>query len=232
MVFSKMLMAQPNYKNNNIFEIGGSVGKKEVLLTANWHHLHGIGKSKRFKLGYGVRFSTYLGNDKDFVTAPARLTSGETGPHVLFTGYKEQNFDTISISSAQLNYLNAFLVLQYTIFKKIDIGFNIDAIGLTFGGKKIADYYSSKNQLNEHTNKQTAVPTPFNLLLVSDNDLGSLNSELFVRYNFNSKWAIKTGVSFVFNEYTTTNKLRLDNNRFRDKSLMLMLGISFSPFNQ
>jgi hypothetical protein len=69
-------------------------------------------------------------------------------------------------------------------------------------------------------------------LLTSDNDIGSLNSEILVKYWFNPKWALKAGASFSFTEYTTANKLYLENDRFRNKSLQAMVGISYSPFRK
>ena len=57
-----------------------------------------------------------------------------------------------------------------------------------------------------------------------------LNSELYFRYWFNQKWAIRAGATFLFTEYTTDKKLRLDNDRWRNKSLMGLVGITFSPF--
>ena len=92
----------------------------------------------------------------------------------------------------------------------------------------INDLFLQRSPSNGTT--QTAAPTSFDLLLVSDNDIGALNSELYFRYWFKPKWAIKAGASFAFTEYTTENKLRLENDRWRNKSLMGMIGITFSPF--
>jgi hypothetical protein len=72
-----------------------------------------------------------------------------------------------------------------------------------------------------------------NLLLVSDNDIGSLNSEFYARYKFNSRWSAKAGLGFVFTEYTTTVNAQttpsgLQNSRFRNKAAGLMLGVNYS----
>ncbi|MFX9101094.1 hypothetical protein ABTN51_19460, partial [Acinetobacter baumannii] len=77
-------------------------------------------------------------------------------------------------------------------------GFNIDLIGFSFGTQKtgIYSHYGSSSLVQ-------AKPTAFNLLLISDNDLGSLNSELFVRYKVDKKWSVRAGTSFLFNEYKT-----------------------------
>jgi hypothetical protein len=77
---------------------------------------------------------------------------------------------------------------------------------------------------------ESAKPTSLNLLLVSDNDKGSLNSELFARYLIGEKWGIKGGVQFLFSEYTTDTELQQfpePNDRFRNKSLMFSAGVSY-----
>lgn len=215
------------YLTNNQAELALSGGDKEFSISLNVHHLHGMGKKKNFKLGYGLRASTYFGEDKNYVTAPAKLTSGETGPQAMFTENIEANFDTVYIKYPQVNMLNLFVIIEYTVFKKIDLGFNIDVIGFSFGGKQDGGYFSSKNPIALYTANQVASPTPLNLLLISDNDIGSLNSEFYIRYRFNDHWGIKGGFTFMFTEYTTENKLRLDNDRFRYKSGMGMLGLSY-----
>lgn len=223
-------MAQPKdqwWRKNNLAEISLSVGEKELSSSLNMHHLHGIGSKSNFKIGYGLRFSTYFGQDKQYITAPARLTSGEEGPQVLFAENIEANFDTVQITYPQVNFCNLFIIIQYTFFKKIDLGFNIDAVGFSFGGKQDGGYYSSKNPTSSFTANQVAIPTFFNLLLVGDNDIGSLNSELFLRYRFSENWGVKAGFCYLFTEYTTENQLRLQNDRFRFKSSMALIGMSY-----
>jgi hypothetical protein len=81
-----------------------------------------------------------------------------------------------------------------------------------------------------------AKPTTLNLLLTSDNDVGSLNSEFYVRYWLSPKIGIRAGYTFYFSEYTTDRAIGFDNSRivndrYRFKSSLIMLGISWKPFN-
>lgn len=72
-----------------------------------------------------------------------------------------------------------------------------------------------------------ASPAPFNVLLVSDNDRASLNSEIYLLYFINEKFAVKLGAQFLFTEYTTSYPVQTylsGNDRFRNKSLMLIVG--------
>lgn len=217
-----------SYKFNNNFDLALSTNGSQSSGALSWVHFHAVTKKKRFKIGYGVRFTSQVGSNLTYVTAPAKLTSKQTGPQVLFSKIYYENIDTFFVSSTRHNLLNLSINLQYTIKDKLDIGFNIDAVGFSFGKKVNGTYSSYQDKINMQ--EQTAKPTSLNLLLVSDNDIGSLNSELYARYWFSPKWAIKGGASFLFTEYTSTNKLRLENNRWRNKSLMAMVGITFSPF--
>lgn len=216
------------YRLNHNFDLALSTNIHQSSAAISWVKFHSITKKQRFKIGYGIRFTSQFGHDLNYVTAPAILTSKQTGPQVLFSPIYYENVDTFQVTKAQNNALNLSINLQYTIKSKFDIGFNIDAVGFSFGKKVTGTYISYQDKVNCPC--QSASPTSLNLLLVSDNDIGSLNSELYFRYWFNKKWALRAGASFLFTEYTTQNKLRLDNNRWRNKSLMGMVGVTFSPF--
>jgi hypothetical protein len=216
------------YKYNNNFDLVLATSGNQYSGALSWVKFHSITKKKRFKIGYGVRFTAQGGKDLYYTTAPAILTSKQTGPQVLFSEIFYENVDTFYVSKSQNNSLNISINLQYTIKEKFDIGFNIDAVGFSFGGNTTGKYIAYQSA--DNGTQQSARPTSYNLLLVSDNDIGMLNSELYFRYWFNQKWAIRAGATFLFTEYTTDKKLRLDNDRWRNKSLMGLVGITFSPF--
>lgn len=209
------------------FELSLSAGNQQFASALSWSHLYGIGEKRRFRIGYGLRYTAYWSKNQKFITAPAKLTSKQEGPQVLFSETFEENLDTFQVSSSQANMINAAIYLQYDLNPKFQVGFNIDAIGFSFGKKANGHITSSLTGATIHP---SAKPTSFNLLLVSDNDIGSLNSELYARYFFNKKWAVRAGVSFLFVEYRTINKDLLNNDRYRNKSLTGMIGIVYSPF--
>lgn len=184
----------------------------------------GVGKSRRFKIGYGLRLSGYASSAKDFVTAPARLTSASQNLGTIFSESYEQNYDTLHLGTSQVYMLNLLINLEYAITPKWDIGFNIDAAGFSFGPEKNGLFQTSLSSPYAGQNV-SAKPTKLNLLLTSDNDLGSLNSEGFIRYRYTEKIGFNLGFTFLFAEYRTNTKLTFENDRFRHKSLMAMLGI-------
>ena len=202
-----------------------SIGKNEGSLSVHYVKLWSLTKKQKLSAGIGARLTSYLGANQYYVTAPAELTSGSTGPFVIFKENIVENMDTFLIQSPQVTSLNLSINIHYKFTQKITAGFNIDGIGFSFGGEKQGNY------INGFTGSITqGKPTSFNALLISDNDLGSLNSELFAQYQLNNKLAIKLGVSFLFTEYTTSTKVQTfpeENDRFRKKSLMLGLGVSY-----
>ncbi len=220
--FYTNIFAQENTENplppTRTIGLGVNFGES-FMISLDASKVYGITRNKKFRIGYGLRYSGIFAQDQTFVTAPANLTSGQTGFGVLFAENKPENFDTLTFNNAQVNSLNLAIYLQYAFNKKWDIGFNIDAIGFSFGAKQTSIF-----QANGVRTTQQASPTAFNLLLVSDNDLGSLNSEIYARYWLNDKWAIKAGLSFVFTEYKTDRKLTFDNDRFRNKALLFEVG--------
>jgi len=221
------IQVKKGYKYNNNFDVS-LLGGNQFGASIAWNKLHSITKKKRFKIGYGVRFTTQAGSNLEYTTAPAILTSGKSGLAVLFSENIPANIDTLTIGKSQNNALNISINLQYTFKGKLDLGFNIDALGFSFGGKTSGTYFANQSLLNG--TKQAAKPTSINALLTSDNDIGMLNSELYLRYWFKPNWGVRLGVSFLFTEYTTDNELRLSNDRFRNKALMGMVGVTYSPF--
>lgn len=237
-------MARNNDKNNSQKFIALSTAEAGVNINTNGAMsalaLHaeqywGFGnKKKNFKIGLGARLTSTVGNSSiEYITAPAILTSGKTGPGVFFTNNINNNIDTVTLNRTQVNSLNAFLLLNYHLFKRWSIEFNIDLIGFSFGGKKEAALkYGEGGSLVKNTQ---AKPTSGNALLISDNDIGSLNSELKVFYAVKKKIKLNAGLAFLFNEYKLTAPVQYVNtigtnvntDRYRTKALMLNVGFNY-----
>ena len=202
-----------------------AAGSNQGSLNLAWLHRRGLGKNGKFGIGLGVRFTSYIAQNQYYTTAPAQLTTGSTGPGVIFKPDIDANIDTLLVKSPQVNALNLFINMDYRLTQKLQLGFNIDAIGFSFGARTQANY------INGASGKITeATPTSFNLLLVSDNDQGSLNSEFYLNYLISEKWGIRAGAQFLFTEYTTDTNVQTfpeENDRFRKKSLLPSLGITY-----
>jgi hypothetical protein len=201
-------------QNNNYAELGGgigsSVGSINVALHKNWT----LGKKDKFVIGTGIRLTSFFGTNSNFSSAPPDFT-GEA-----------KNVDTLFASSPSMSSINALINLGYRLNNKLEVGFNIDVIGISFGTKGTPTFIS-----NGKKTATTANPTSPNILLVGENDKGSLNSHLYVKYEISRNVGIKLAYQFLFNELTTETKIQTfpsANDRFRQKSAMVFAGISYS----
>lgn len=225
-----------SYRYNNYFDLATSFGKNEFASAIGWSHFHKLGKQQRFAIGYGLRYTGYWGGNKLYRTAPAKWTSTRQDPLTIFSDDVNENLDTLSIISPQVNSLNISLHLQYALLQKLEVGMNIDLVGYSFGDA-VRTYVMSSSFDDGQPPVINAKPTKINLLLTSDNDIGSLNSEFYVRFWFHKKWAIRGGYTFYFSEYTTDKKLsfdkgRVQNDRYRLKSGLFLVGLAFTPFTK
>lgn len=228
LVASLPLEAQVDLQKHDQFvNLSGGVGSTQGVGALSYNYNFGFGKRARLEAGLGLRFSSYFGRNKFYRTAPARLTSGKTGLFVIFSEDLNENIDTVFFNKPQVNMMNLALNLGYRFNARWSAGFNIDLMGFSFGSEKPGTYYDGNN-----TTPPMAKPTSFNLLLTSDNDKGSLNSEYFVKYKANKHWAFNLAFGYLFTEYTTNTKIQtapngIKNDRFRNKASTINGGISY-----
>jgi hypothetical protein len=187
-------------------------------------------KQTKFQLGFGVRLSKISGGYcLPYTTAPAKITKGS-----LTAAPNLANVDTVGLDNTNITALNVLLALNYHINSKFNIEFNIDLAGFSFGGKQNV-YLRDKAGVDNIVATATATPTSKNLLLVSDNDWGTLHSELVGSYKLSNHLKLKSGFGFLFSEYTlgsstysNTSGIVVNNDRFRNKSLGFIAGVIYN----
>jgi len=221
------------YKGTDFFEFAVSARKGEQLKgvlkyypkadnvvstwALSWNHLHHFGRQGRINIGYGARWNSTFYNNQEYLTAPHKL--------------QKTDMDTLVFGRSQVNSLNLTINLQYNFTRKFEVGFNIDALGFSFG-KAQTGVFTASTYTGGKITTQVAKPTTLNYLIAGNHDKGTLNSEFYGKYWIASKWAIRGGATLIFTEYTTDKKLTLDNDRFRNKSFQFMLGVVYAPFRK
>jgi len=210
------------------YMLGVGAGQTNVSLSyqAGWK----FGEKKKLVMGVGVRSNAFFARNKYFVTAPAKLVKGEAGPAALFKDKITANMDSVQIANANAYSINILVHLGYSFTDKLKVGFNIDVIGFSFGSSVNGVYINGNDPANSNQ-PVSAAPSGFNLLLVGENDLGSLNSEFFVTYAINDKWALKAGAQHIFMEYTTTTAIQQfpePNDRFRITPTVVCAGVVYT----
>ncbi|MFY0627591.1 MAG: hypothetical protein JXR07_14910 [Reichenbachiella sp.] len=192
-------------------DVSVAFGSDQLSFSIDYFHLWKLGKKKRIEVGLGGRFTSYFGQSQYHTSAPASLAD-------------PIKTDSLFLESPQVNAINLAINIGYRISPKFDAGFNIDAIGFSFGKKQDALFYSDDTETST-----TAKPTPFNLLLGGSKDQGSLNSEFYLRYFIKDNIAIKAAYQYLFIEYTTESKVQQlpeSNDRFRGKARIFSIGIT------
>ncbi len=200
---------------------GASIGAGATMFSLGVEREFNV-LSDKFHINPGVRLSVFNGEDLDYITAPAKYT------------VNDDQVDTLTFPSVQNNFANLYVRLGYDITPKLSVSFDIDVVGVSFGSQQSGNDFSAGEALrnspphNGVAAEATGDPTAFNLLLVGDNDLGSLNSTLSLSYDITKRLGIDLGAGLVFTEYTTTAPIGYDmNNRFRNKNMMGYLGVSY-----
>lgn len=215
---------------NRFADITGTIGQSQGTAAASFVNNWKLGEKKKWELGLGLRYTSYFGTKKDYITAPAKLSRSTTFPFaIVFAGQETQNWDTLTVQRPFTHSLNISGNIGYNLSEKWYGGVNIDLIGFTVGRNTSAILTSNGNTVTENKAK----PSSFNLLLTGDNDLGTLNSEFFLKYNINKQWSIKGVYQFLFNEYKTTSVFQTAPDgtvvdRFRNKVNAFGAGVSYS----
>ncbi len=196
-------------KRDQYVNLGAGFGSSQTSISGAYIHNWNLGDKKKFFIGTGVRFTSYFGKTIDYLSAPANLAN------------EEASTDTIIAAKPQTNSLNAIVNLGYNFSSRLQAGFNIDVIGLGFGG--------STNAIGGNTSTN-AKAANFNVLLVGNNDIGSLNSHFYLQYKLKSNLGFYAGYQYLFTELKSDIPLQTipeDNDRFRNKASMVYAGLTY-----
>ncbi len=217
--------------HTNFADLTLGVGSGQTNISTSYQHLWKFGNNKRLLMGVGMRMNGFFASDANMITAPARIVKGETGPAALFKKSIPQYIDTAFFPTAQAYSINFLMAIAYQITDDFQVGFNIDVIGASFGAERSGTYINRNNPTGIYSSPVRGAPTGFNLLLVGENDLGSLNSEFYVTYAIDERWSLKGGVQHSFLEFTTTTKVQQypeSNDRFRITPTVACLGVVYT----
>lgn len=194
--------------HNIDLSIAAGVGSMGSL---GYAHEWGIGRNQAWRVSYGVRLSSYFGKNVNHFSAPPEFYNDEA------------TRDTVWVENPQMNNLALFIGAAYVIKERVEIGFNIDAVGYTFGGDKAATYIGNGNETTTTVN-----PGSLTALLIGPNDIGMVRSDFYVGYKFSEQWKVKLGYNLTFTEYRTPTELQVGNTRYRGTGTMVLLGVTYT----
>jgi long-subunit fatty acid transport protein len=206
---------EPTSKKNDLnVDLGVGLGSSKISITSAFNYNWQLGKKKKIVIGTGIRYTWFSGNNINFTSAPSKLAADE------------KSVDTLLASTPNVHSLNLLINLGYNISPKLQVGFSIDVVGFSFGPTGNPTFISDgKSKVSE------ANPTKANILLIGDNDIGSLNSFFYAKYKLTERFGIKLGFQYLFNELTTTTNVQTlptQNDRFRAKSALGYIGVTYN----
>ncbi len=216
--FNSQLHAQDSakHKAQSFLELGyGLNGDAAVLSTGYYRHWK-LSQTKKvwqhIYIGTGARFNSFGGKDIYLVSSKAGI-------------YKTTDEDSILAPAPAIYSVNTFLNIGYQITPKLQAGFDIDVIGLSFGPNGSPTFISNGQEQTIKVN-----PTPINTLGINASNIGSLLSNIYVRYNITSRWGLCLSSQKTYAEIKTEEVLQTEpttNQRFRYVSRLVGLGVSY-----
>lgn len=201
-IATNSLFAQKQQQAQLGFGVGSGTFTNNASYNINWN----INAKKKFFIGTGIRYTGFYGKNINFTSALSSLAGDKL---------KE---DTLFAPKPSSHSFNLLISTGYNITDNISVGFDIDALGFTFGSKGTPTYI--RNGVG--TTVASAKPTSGNILLVGNNDKGQLNSNIYVQSFFGKqhKYGVRVAFQYLFTEVTTSTKVQTipeANDRFRYK---------------
>ncbi|AQG78465.1 hypothetical protein [Spirosoma montaniterrae] len=224
-------------------DLGMGYTKDNYNPSFAYYQLLNLGEKKRFSVGWTFRFAPYYGDNLNFYTAPARLTREKSGFSALAAPLVERNIDTVRFDFITATSANLGIRVQVNL-GIVDIGASADLLGITYGRWRTATYRSSTGLFQPDSsgsvpqpfrganNQQRGYPTRFNVRMLGDNDIGTLNTEVYARLKITQNIKLKLGYQWLTVGVTMQNRdVVSDNNRFRHRAGLAYAALTFPLFN-
>ena len=192
-------------------DVAGGLDSSRFTGAFSWNHFYGI-FDQRLRIGLGARFASFFGSGAiPYTTADASLI-------------RANKVNTLTVTDPQAYSLNAQFLIRFRAVAKLELGFDIDLVGLAFGPSRTGNYAATDPRF---AGAQPASVSGFDLLLGGKPDRGQLDSEFYLAWWFTEKWAVRAGLSHFASSYTTDNKLDNGADRYRASQNLGFLAMSW-----
>jgi len=208
--------AQQTRRIQETYLHGGLAFGSGSLLTAGFYHNWNFGSRTRIArtvfLGTGLRFTGFGGRNTIFTSAPPSM-------------FGTNATDSLFGPEPSIYAVNSFINFGYNFNPKVQIGFDLDLLGFSFGPTGNPGFISGGD-----TTSSSASPTPLNVMLVGARDRGTLQGGPYFRYKFTDHFSARIKVHTLFTELRTTKILQTmpeENKRFRNSAYLFGVGVSY-----
>ncbi|AUD02534.1 hypothetical protein [Spirosoma pollinicola] len=227
------------------YDLGMAYSESHYNPSLTYYQLINIGEHKTFSLGWTGRLAAFYGDNLNYYTAPARLTRGKSGFGALSGPLLVDNIDTVRYDYVSMTSFNLGIRAQVNL-GLLELGASADLLGLSFGKSRTGRYQSSTGQFNIQSSTGTDSTTAFyqgsntfqkshpslmNLRLLSDNDRGTLATEVYARLKIGQRIGVKVSYQWLTTETTVSKRdVISDNNRFRNRANMAYIALTIPVF--
>lgn len=193
---------------SHTFDVSYGFNKDSFLNGVSYKPMFGFFSNDRFKIGLGVRYSGFMaGNGLKYERVDSALDSS-----------------FLVLDRPQTHSFNTVFETTYTMWNKLEIGFNIDIVGYGYGKGRTANYQSLDGAL---AGAQASDAPNLDLFLFGKRDKGQLGSEFFLGYKFNPHLGVRAGLSHLITEHQSVQTLE-GENRFRHLGNFIFASINYA----
>lgn len=208
------LKAKP-WKENHYVDMSLGLGSKIFTGSVAWHKMFNIAWKKRIRLGAGLRANMANVTKRMYVTAfPNRPDAG--------------TYDSLFLDDHTIYSINLTFHADVSLAQWIDVGLNLDVVGVSFGETTDASYRSA-TFLPAISTEQTK-PELLNVFAFGNNNRGTSNTQFYLRFWPGENFFVKAGYSLYHITENTENTLNFSNNRFVTSSHMGFVSLGWTPF--
>lgn len=179
--------------------------------------------SNKLRLGLGVRIGVQDNKDMGFTSAHASIKGNES------------HLDTLLFDRVQSGAFNFYFNGEYHVSKHVSFGTTLDLLGISTGIKSDATYApgaTSQAYGYYRVEEVEAYPTASNAFSLG-NSKGCLNAQLYAKIALSRKVAIRVGMSYLYQEFSTDNGYgAFSSYRFENNNVAFFGGVTFHRFDE
>jgi len=195
---------------DKIIKLETAIKSQSIVLQMDYQHTHQLNAVNRFRIGYGVSLVRFRAFNDLAYTAVHTKTENSLG------------LDTFQVENAKLTAANLFLLLNYQIGPRLDVGFAIDVAGLSWGEVQRGLFASGPGDMS--TRGAEAKPVKFNTALAAS---GAWRSQLSLKYWLYSSFGIHTGLNYWQSAYKITENGALNGEVYTKGQIYWKIGLSY-----
>lgn len=211
----------PEYHFNLAYANGQSSSIQHIELGLNKDLINVL--DNKLRLGLGVRMGIQDNKNISFTSAHASIKGNEN------------HLDTLSLDRVQSAAFNFYFNGEYHVSKHISFGTTLDLLGISAGVKTEGEYLpgATSQEFGYYALPEVeAYPTPSNAFSLG-NSKGCLNAQLYAKIALSRKVALRLGVSYLYQEFSTDHGYgAFKSYRFENNGMAFFGGFTFNRFDE